>query len=93
MDKEKITLEQYNLLLKAFRGGNTHANRYKVGRIISNVTSYDFASSYPAVMICSDQFPSGRLMECTNSVQTPDGIDYYIKNYWCIFEAVLRMFS
>jgi hypothetical protein len=90
MDKEKITLEQYNLLLKAFRGGNTHANRYKVGRIISNVTSYDFASSYPAVMICSDQFPSGRLMECTNSVQTPDGIDYYIKNYWCIFEAVFE---
>lgn len=90
MDKQKITLEQYNLLLKAFRGGNTHANRYKVGRIISDVTSYDFASSYPAVMICSNQFPSGKLMDCTMSVQTQDGLDYYVKNYWTIFECIFE---
>ena len=92
MDKQRITLEQYNLLLKAFRGGNTHANRYKVGRIIENITSYDFASSYPAVMICSSEFPTGKLMECTNSLQTDNDIQYYIEHYWlllqCIFEDV-----
>ena len=37
----------YRLLRKAFRGGNTHANRYYVGKIIPDVYSYDISSSYP----------------------------------------------
>ena len=41
----------YRLLREAFRGGNTHANRYYVGRIIDNVRSLDIVSSYPAVML------------------------------------------
>lgn len=45
-------LEVYNMLLAAFRGGNTHANRYKVGEIFNNVHSYDRTSSYPAVQLC-----------------------------------------
>lgn len=39
--------KEYRLLRKAFRGGNTHANRYYVGKIISDVYSYDISSSYP----------------------------------------------
>ena len=38
---------EYRLLRKAFRGGNTHANRYYVDKIIDNVYSYDISSSYP----------------------------------------------
>lgn len=37
----------YRLLRKAFRGGNTHANRYFVNKIIDDVYSYDISSSYP----------------------------------------------
>ena len=39
--------KEYRLLRKAFRGGNTHANRYFVDKIIDNVYSYDISSSYP----------------------------------------------
>lgn len=39
--------KEYRLLRKAFRGGNTHANRYYVGKIIPDVYSYDISSSYP----------------------------------------------
>ena len=39
--------EEYRLLRKAFRGGNTHANRYYVGKIVDDVYSYDISSSYP----------------------------------------------
>ena len=39
--------KEYRLLRKAFRGGNTHANRYMVGKIIEDVYSYDISSSYP----------------------------------------------
>lgn len=39
---------EYALLRTAFRGGDTHANRYKVGHILENVESYDETSAYPA---------------------------------------------
>lgn len=39
--------KEYRLLRKAFRGGNTHANRYYVDKIINDVYSYDISSSYP----------------------------------------------
>ena len=39
--------KEYRLLRKAFRGGNTHANRYFVDKIVDDVYSYDISSSYP----------------------------------------------
>lgn len=41
----------YVILREAFRGGNTHANRYYVGMILDNVKSADRSSSYPDVQI------------------------------------------
>ena len=48
--------ETYCALREAFRGGNTHANRYYAGDIVENVHSADRSSSYPAV-ICNCEFP------------------------------------
>ena len=41
----------YRMLREAYRGGNTHANRYYVGQIVENARSMDIVSSYPAVML------------------------------------------
>lgn len=49
-------IETYTALREAFRGGNTHANRYFAGDIVENVHSADRSSSYPAVM-CNCEFP------------------------------------
>lgn len=49
-------LEVYVALRKAFRGGDTHANRYITGQIINNVSSADRSSSYPDV-ICNGEYP------------------------------------
>lgn len=49
-------IDVYRALVEAFRGGNTHANRYYAGDIIENVHSADRSSSYPAV-ICNTEFP------------------------------------
>lgn len=43
--------EIYRMLREAFRGGNTHCNRFYTGEILQNVTSVDRSSSYPDVMI------------------------------------------
>lgn len=48
--------EQYVALREAFRGGNTHANRYYAGDIIENVHSADESSAYPYVL-CNCEFP------------------------------------
>lgn len=39
------------LLNKTFMGGDTHGNYLNVDRVKENVYSFDFASSYPAVMV------------------------------------------
>ena len=46
------------ILREAFRGGNTHANRYYSDSIVKNVSSYDRVSSYPDVQI-NELFPMG----------------------------------
>lgn len=43
--------EVFKILREAFRGGNTHANRYYTGEIVDNVSSYDRVSSYPDVQL------------------------------------------
>ena len=47
---------QYKLLRKAFRGGNTHANRAYAGKIIKDVYSYDIVSCYPTQQL-TQRFP------------------------------------
>ena len=53
----------YNLLLEAFMGGYTHANWIYADEIIKNVTSFDFTSSYPYVLV-SHKYPSSEFRIC-----------------------------
>lgn len=46
----------YQLLREAFRGGNTHANRYYANKILYDVKSADRSSSYPDI-VCNCDFP------------------------------------
>ena len=60
-------MEVYELLREAFRGGNTHANRYYAGKVLRNVYSADRSSSYPDCQV-NDIFPMGawrKELECT----------------------------
>lgn len=55
------SIEVYKLLTEAFRGGNTHANRYFAKKKLINVHSYDRQSSYPDV-ICNREFPMSEFL-------------------------------
>ena len=58
----------YQLLRAAFRGGNTHANRYYTGEILNNVSSVDISSSYPSQQ-CNKLFPVSEFkLRFTNTV-------------------------
>lgn len=54
------------ILREAFRGGNTHANRWLANEIIENVSSFDRVSSYPDVQI-NELFPMGTWV-CENNI-------------------------
>ena len=49
---------EYKMLQNIFAGGYTHANRWYAGEILKeHIEHYDFASSYPTVMI-AEKYPS-----------------------------------
>lgn len=56
MEEIKPDLALWEICREAFRGGDTHANRYYSGVILDNVKSVDRSSSYPDVM-CNELFP------------------------------------
>ena len=69
----------YNLLLKAFAGGYTHANWIYADEILHNISSFDFTSSYPYVM-CTEKYPATEFKKCniTTYEQIIDKFAYII---------------
>lgn len=55
-------LHIYTMCREAFRGGNTHGNRFYAGQIVSDVHSIDRSSSYPDVLV-NRPFPNGQFIE------------------------------
>lgn len=70
----------YNLLVQAFAGGYTHANWIYANEVLHNITSYDFTSSYPYVMV-THKFPSKEFKPCkiTNRNQMLKSFAYLLK--------------
>ena len=84
MDGMRLTPDEYDQLKRGFQGGFTHANALANGKVFTNVTSFDFTSSYPCVMI-AEQFPmssSERLMEISQ-----EEFLYSLKYYCCLFDV------
>lgn len=86
---KKLTLSsmEYLQLRKAFQGGFTHANSMYSTLKCYDVTSYDFTSSYPTVML-SEKFPMSKSRYIGNC--TIEQFEYYRKNYCCMFDLKLE---
>lgn len=81
--KTQLTDQQYTMLRRAFRGGNTHANRFLAGLILSNVYSFDISSSYPSC-IMMDDFPIGKFTKVKFSSQ--EKLNYFCENYCVVMD-------
>lgn len=77
------TVDEFNMLHRAFAGGFTHANANYTGEVVKDVTSYDFTSSYPYVMV-AEQYPmsSGVYVPC----KTVEQFEYLRQKYCCVFD-------
>lgn len=82
--KTALEPEHYEMLTKAFRGGDTHANRFKVNQILSDIHSFDISSSYPTCMMIDD-YPIGKFSECT--IDSQEKLEYFMSEYCCVFNV------
>lgn len=82
---KKLTLTPvvYTMLKRAFQGGFVHANSYYVNKTVENVSSYDFTSSYPYVML-SEQFPMSSAIRV--NPLTMEELNYYLNNFCCLID-------
>lgn len=82
---ENLTLEsdEYLKLKRCFMGGFTHSNPLNTDKLLTDVYSVDFTSSYPSVMI-AEKFPMGKGFKPSQEEILKNGYDYYINNFCCI---------
>lgn len=81
-----ITYDEYLQLKRAFAGGFTHANWHYSGNTMYDVDSFDFTSSYPAVMV-AEKFP----MSSSRYIENPDeNLEYYLDKYCCLFDIEIE---
>lgn len=83
MEDLTLTPTIYAQLKRAFMGGFTHANARYAGKVLENVSSIDFTSSYPAVMV-SEKFPMSRFKDVV--IRSESEFNKYCSKYAMIFD-------
>lgn len=80
----RLVPDEYLQLKRAFQGGFTHASPFFVDKIVENVDSYDFTSSYPAVLV-AEKFP----MSCAQVVpiRSMRQFEANLNQYCCLFDV------
>jgi len=85
MNDLQLSVNEYNMLKRAFAGGFTHANANYSGQVLTDVASIDFTSSYPAVML-SERYPMSKGFETVLTKEKD--FNFYLQRYCLLFDAV-----
>ena len=89
MDNLTLKPDEYIKLKRTFMGGFTHSNPIHTDKVLKDVNSIDFTSSYPSVMI-AEQFPMGTGFSPTKEDILKNGYDYYINNFCCMLNVSVQ---
>lgn len=83
---ESLTLDpsEYLLLRQAFHGGLVHANAVNANKVLHDVASYDFTSSYPSVIV-SEKFPMSKGTKVMP--KSPEELNKYLSLYLCVMDV------
>lgn len=82
-DLQISDLKEFDALQRAFCGGFTHANANYIDLVVKDVSSYDFTSSYPYVML-SEKYPMTKGVKI--DVKSAAQFDFLRSKYLCIFD-------
>lgn len=87
MSELTLDPEEYSQLKRGFAGGFTHASAKYNDKIIENVGSFDFTSSYPSVML-AEKFPMSK-SKLIGHIDTEEELNSYLRNYCCLIDIEL----
>ena len=82
-----IDADEYSQLKRTFSGGFTHASAKYSGKVLKDVGSFDFTSSYPAVMLL-EKFPMSKAT-LIERISSTDELKYYLNNYCCMMDITM----
>lgn len=85
----KLDVEKYTMLKRVFQGGFTHANANYVGKVLHDVASIDFTSSYPCVML-AEKFPMSNGLETELDIENGKDLNYYMDKYCLTFDVIFE---
>lgn len=85
MDDLTLTPKSYSMLKRAFMGGFTHANANYTNKVLNDVSSIDFTSSYPSVML-SEKFPMSKYIPI--DIKDTEQFDDLCERKSVIFNAI-----
>lgn len=77
----------YIQMKRGFMGGFTHANANHTGKLLNDVTSIDFTSAYPAVMV-SEKFPMGKFRKV--EIKSMAQLEEYCNTHSVIMDVTLE---
>ena len=86
-EETRLNVDEYTLARKAFRGGNTHANRFKANKILDDVHSFDIQSSYPACIMLDD-YPIGKFNKI--EIEDTQTLKEYMKKYCMLLTVTFK---
>lgn len=84
IDNLTLNVGEFIQLEEGFQGGYTHANAQYVRRVVKDVASYDFTSSYPAVMLL-EEFPMSK-SKFIRHVLSDDEFEDLLYEKCCLFD-------
>lgn len=79
-----VDADEFEQLQRAFMGGFTHCSARYSMKTMHNCDSFDFTSSYPAVLL-SEGLPMSKAQEVT--ISSREDLDMYINLYCCLFDV------
>lgn len=85
---ERLAMNEHDYVMcrKAFRGGNTHANRAYTYMVCHSIYSMDLQSSYPAAMLLDD-YPMSKFQQV--KVTSQYQLDRYVNEFCCVMNITI----
>ena len=91
MSELTLDADEYTELKRGFSGGFTHASAKYVAegkeKPLEDVGSFDFTSSYPAVML-TEKFPMSK-SRLVDHIDDWNQFHHYLTNYCCLFDITV----